>query len=261
MSVKQFLLPPLNVFVLAAFLLLFHKVVRIPRRAAAAIIVAAAYLICTPLVGDNLLALHQTHPPLSAPLQAGPEGAEAIGGAIGEAIVVLGAGYRDTAPEAGGTLLDALSLERVLYAGFLQARTGLPILTTGGRVRPSGEGAHRPVARTMAAFLRGRLDAEVRWVEPDARSTWENARLSADKLRGAGIGRVYLVTHAWHMPRAARAFAAHDLKVIPAPTAFVAPPGLTLSALLPSHRGLSASYYGLHELFGRLAYRLYPLWR
>src|SRR3546814_11808110 len=62
---------------------------------------------------------------------------------------------------------------------------------------------------------------EVRWTESESTSTWTNARLSAAKLRAADIRRFYLVTHAWHMPRAMLAFAGTGLEAVPAPTRFV----------------------------------------
>jgi len=242
-AVKQFLLPPLNIFVLAALMLALRRLFRIPGWVPVTISLAVAYLLCTPIVGEHLLAAHQVYPPLR--LDAQPSAPEAI--------VVLSAGFRDSAPEPGGTLLDGLSLERVLYADYLQERTGLPILASGGRLR----GSRPPAASVMADFLERRLDAEVRWVETDSGTTWENARHSADLLRGEGIGQVYLVTHAWHMPRAAEAFRRHGLAVAAAPTGFTEAPDLDIDAVLPSMHGLRASYYGLHELFGRLGYTLF----
>jgi uncharacterized SAM-binding protein YcdF (DUF218 family) len=241
--VKPFLLPPLNLIILAVVLVALRAWLRLPRRLPVAITVIAAWLLCTPLVGQALLALHQTYPPLGTAAMTREPGA----------IVVLSAGFRDAAPEAGGTLLDGLSLTRVLYAEAVQDATGLPLLVTGGRIR---DGAP-PIARVMAGFLRDRMGADVPWVEPRARSTWENAAYSAAMLRAEGIGHVYLVTHAWHMPRAVHAFRDHGLRVTPAPTGFTRPASPDLTGLLPSPGGLRASYYGLHEVFGRIAYRFY----
>ena len=205
-----------------------------------------AYLLCTPFLGERLMALHQVHPPLP-PV---PDVAEGTAGSAPEAIVVLSAGRRESVPEPGGLALDAFSLARTLYAAYLHRRTGQPLLVTGGT---SNERAP-PIARALAETLRTRLDTPVRWVEPKARDTWQNARYAAAMLRRAGIGCAYLVTHAWHMPRAVGAFRAHGLAVVPAPMGVVVPPSPDLDSLLPSHRGLAASYYGLHELLGRLAY-------
>ncbi len=190
-----------------------------------------------------MLTLHQRYPPL---------GADDLTDAPG-AIVVLSAGLRDAAPEAGGTLLDGFTLTRVLYADAVQDATGRPMLVTGGEIRE----ADPPIARVMAGFLRDRMGADVPWVEPRARSTWENAAYSAAMLRAEGIGHVYLVTHAWHMPRAVHAFRDHGLRVTPAPTGFARLAGADLTGVLPSPGGLRASYYALHEVFGRIAYRFY----
>src|SRR3546814_14485454 len=75
---------------------------------------------------------------------------------------------------------------------------------------------------------------EVRWTESESTSTWTNARLSAAKLRAAGIRRFYLVTHAWHMPRAMLAFAGTGLEAVPAPTCFASRSELGWVDFLPS---------------------------
>jgi len=243
--VKALLLPPLNLAVLAALLVLLRRVIGMPRRLPAAATAVAAWLLCTPIVGESLLRLHQTHSPLTA-----AELTDAPG-----AIVVLSAGYRDRAPEAGGTLLDGFSLTRVLYARAVQNATGLPMLVTGGQIRE----AKPPIGTVMASFLRARMNADVRWVEARAGSTWQNARYSAAMLHADDVDRVYLVTHAWHMPRAVHAFRDHGLRVIPAPTGFVGSPAFDLGSVLPSKDGLADSYYALHELFGRIAYRFYTV--
>ena len=62
--------------------------------------------------------------------------------------------------------------------------------------------------------------------------------------------RIALVTHAWHMPRAQRAFANAGLGVTPAPMGFTEPlhsPGLEW---LPSVEGLRHSKEILRELLG-----------
>src|SRR6185369_176701 len=49
-----------------------------------------------------------------------------------QAIVILGGGTYPDTPEFGGDMLNAFSLERTHYGVFLQRRSGLPILVTGG---------------------------------------------------------------------------------------------------------------------------------
>src|SRR5690606_3210249 len=97
---------------------------------------------------------------------------------------------------------------------------------------------------------------DVRWVEGRSESTWENAVLSAPILREAGVKRILLVTHAFHMPRARASFAAQGFDVVPAPTAFRKTPELSLHALLPSAKGLADTSFAFHEWLGRIWYAL-----
>ena len=50
------------------------------------------------------------------------------------AIVVLGGGRYDEAPEYGDDTISLAGLRRVRYAAVLQRRTGLPVLVSGGSV-------------------------------------------------------------------------------------------------------------------------------
>ncbi|MBK1696013.1 hypothetical protein CKO21_01980 [Rhodovibrio salinarum] len=244
MDWKSLLLPPGGLFLFAGALFLGARVLGVGARWPAAISIAIAYLTCTPIVGDTALSWHQTAPPLSADsLRPDPNGPGAV--------VILSAGLRSWTDGPAQPRLDSLSTTRLLYGAELAERTGLPVLVTGG---PWGDD-NRPIAREMAAFLRHWSNAEVRWVEAQARNTWENGRYSARLLEQAGIERVFLVTHAWHMPRAAHAFRAHGLDIVPAPTGFIAPPGPSFHSLLPQPSGLQTSYWALHELLGRIYYR------
>src|SRR3546814_18795810 len=88
---------------------------------------------------------------------------------------------------------------------------------------------------------------EVRWTESESTSTWTNARLSAAKLRAAGIRRFSLVTHAWHMPRAMLAFAGTGLDAVPAPTCLVSRSELVVVDFLTSAGAFHTTYSALHE--------------
>ena len=97
------------------------------------------------------------------------------------------------------------------------------------------------------------------WTEEHSRTTWENAEYSKAILDREAIGRVYLVTHAWHMPRAVNAFKAVGLDPVPAPTGFASTSSTSEARLLlwlPSARALSDSALALHEHLGLLWYRL-----
>jgi len=243
---RALLEPPAPVFLLAgAGALLARK----RRRLGLALLGAAGlllYIFCCPWLSGMLLISLQRHaalPPDGSPTPL-PQGAGAI--------AVLSAGWNPAADEWGAPTVDALTLERVRYAAALARRTGLPLLTSGGAPR---RGA-RPHAEMMREVLEREFQLDVRWVEGASADTRENARESAALLRAAGIERIFLVTHAWHMPRAAAAFRAAGLDVVPAPTAFRIRPRLEAAAFWPSARALRESTWALHEWLGRLWYAL-----
>jgi uncharacterized SAM-binding protein YcdF (DUF218 family) len=95
----------------------------------------------------------------------------------------------------------------------------------------------------------------VRWVEDRSRTTAENARNSAALLRDAGIARVALVTTAMHVPRAAAAFEAAGLRVVPAPTGYSGQAPFRWMHLVPRPGSIALSYQVLQEWIAIAAYR------
>lgn len=176
------------------------------------------------------------------------------GKAVAQAIVILGGGRRSHAPEFGTDTVSRLTLERLRYGARLARETGLPVLVSGGRPFSTAE----PEAALMATSLREDFGVRVRWQEGVSRTTWENAVDTRRLLAGTGIRRIYLVTHARHMPRAVYAFRAQGFHVIPAPTGFTtADPDIpSLFDLLPSARALNNTYYACWEGLGLLWYHL-----
>ena len=113
--------------------------------------------------------------------------------------VVLLAGARRSNPEIDGAdALNGLSLERIDHALALHRQTGLPIVVSGGSVK----GDTATLAELGADWLQRRTGVTALAVEGASRDTWENAAFSADIMEKQGLGRVLLVTHAFHMPRA-----------------------------------------------------------
>ncbi|OHC70622.1 MAG: hypothetical protein A2045_02350 [Rhodocyclales bacterium GWA2_65_20] len=169
-----------------------------------------------------------------------------------QAIVILGGGNYDGAPEYGGDTVGGGTLVRVRYGVYLQRHTGLPILVTGGA--PYGG---RPEGETMKEAIERDFHGKVRWVENRSRDTAENAAFSAELLKSAGIGRIALVSHASHLPRAVELFEQQGLTVMPAPTGYSThPPSSLLHRALPSADALGASTKALREWLGQLAGRL-----
>lgn len=237
------LLPPLNLILLGLGGLLLLK--RRPRLGKTLISLSflLLYTLSTPLVSGRLLALLEP-PPLD--LKAA---------AKAQAIVVLGSGIYEDAPEYGQHSVSSFALERLQYAATLQRRTGLPILVTGGKL--SSLPAEAPI---MKRVLEQEFRVPVRWIEERSTTTAENARYSAAILKSENIERVLVVTHAWHMPRAQQAFRAAGLDMIAAPTRFSVIPGkpldLNIFDVLPDGKSFSRSAYAMHEYVGAVWYRL-----
>jgi uncharacterized SAM-binding protein YcdF (DUF218 family) len=125
------------------------------------------------------------------------------------------------------------------------------VITSGGDLDGLGE----PEAETLARELI-RLGIPVRWREGRARNTRENAVLSAALLREAGIRRVWVVTHAWHMPRMMGSFAGTGVVPVPVEVGRVRALTPTPDNLLPDAGALWRSALALHELAGQAWYRL-----
>jgi uncharacterized SAM-binding protein YcdF (DUF218 family) len=239
--IAAFLLPPLNLLLLGvAGLLLWRRRPVIARWLVAASLVLL-WLLSTPYVAGSLLRLLEGEP---AALDVKTQPADAI--------VVLGAGSYLNAPEYGADTVGVDSLARLRYAARLQRETGKPVLVSGGT--PLGNALSE--AEQMKAVLENEFRVPVKWTESASNNTLENARLSQGILSPAGVRRIYLVTHAWHMPRSVLAFRSAGFEVVPAPTIYTLTQPLSLLDFLPSADALQTSQRFMHEVIGMLWYRL-----
>jgi uncharacterized SAM-binding protein YcdF (DUF218 family) len=75
-------------------------------------------------------------------------------------------------------------------------------------------------------------------------------------LAPLGITRVLLVTDAYHMPRARRAFAVAGLDPVAAPTGYIGRSALRPQQLVPNAEALRVSNVALREWTAGLWYRL-----
>lgn len=191
-------------------------------------------VLSLPVVGTHLLASLETEPPVSREkmVQA-------------QAIIILGGGTYYGAPEYGGDTVSKAALERLRYGARLHRESTLPLLVTGGT--PFGG---QPEAESMRQALEKDFQVPVRWIEPTSRDTAENASLSAALLLPAGIQRVMLVSHAWHLPRATAQFAKAGFTVIPAPMGYSTASHSDLENWLPSTLGLERSARAMIEYLG-----------
>lgn len=230
--IVELLVPPAGFVLLAVLLLVFWRGRRL--RALLALCLVPLLLLGMPIVADTLLAALDPSPAAPSP------------NPLPGAIVILSA---DVDRTQDGTDLGPLTIERERAGAELARRTGLPVLVSGGIVT-----APPPVAMMMAGSMARDFNVPVRWIEATSPTTWENARRSAVILQGEGIGRVFLVTHAWHMRRSLLAFQRAGLDAIPFVVRSDPWPRYSLLELVPRASAWQRSYYAIHEWIGLLWY-------
>jgi uncharacterized SAM-binding protein YcdF (DUF218 family) len=239
-TLAAMLLPPGSLLLIALCGLALSRRHPVLGRNATAFALVALYALSTQYVADSLLQR----------LEGSPE--DPLADRDGQAIVVLGAGTYFSAPEYRATTVNANGLVRLRYAAHLHRVTGKPILATGGSPEgaPAGEAAH------MQAALQRDFQVPVKWTEEQSQTTLENARFSRSILGVAGIRTIYLVTQAWHMPRARLAFENAGFVVIPAATGYATRFRLTALDFVPDARALRDSSAFFREVIGIGWYRL-----
>ena len=239
--IAAFLLPPLNLLLLLGGGLLLLR--RRPKLAKSLLVAGFVLLwaFSTPYIVESGMRWLESS---TKPLASNTHHAQAI--------VVLGGSLYFHAPEyAGKDTVNGITLQRLSYGAKLHRETGLPLLVTGGAVDE-----HLPEGVLMQMRMQEDFQVPVRWVEDRAINTFENARFSAEILGKEGIQRIYLVTHAWHMPRSVKAFRNAGFEVIPAPMAFTTRYKTDIFAFLPSAGAMRDGYILTHELIGLMWYKI-----
>lgn len=128
-----------------------------------------------------------------------------------------------------------------LPAPQVRARAGVR------RFFPGGTGTGGPANAQGTGGVRS---ARIHGLDRDrSRSTYENAFYSAEILRQKGVGRILLVTEAYHMVRSERCFRKLGLSVIPAPCgAHELLP--VVSTFIPDGGAILDNEHALHEYIG-----------
>jgi uncharacterized SAM-binding protein YcdF (DUF218 family) len=232
---RSLILPPASPLIVGVAGLALYR--RRPRLGLTlcAVCIVTLWALSTPILAHALARSAERYPALD-PLHLTADQAGA------GAIVVLGAGFRPNAPEAGGDEPTVVADLRLIEGARVARATHLPILV-------SGNGRE---AFAMKRFSELELGAPVRWVESASSNTHENALFSAALLNKEGIHHVILVTSSTHMARAATEFASAGLEVTAAPAEMVTPNLLRVVSLVPSAMALEQSYLVIYEWIGRL---------
>jgi uncharacterized SAM-binding protein YcdF (DUF218 family) len=194
-------------------------------------------------------------PPLSAERIAALKKVAAAG-RPGVVVLMLGGGRESVAPEYGVASLAPASLERLRYGVWLSRETGAPMMFSGGLGHAAEPGTSE--AEVAADIAQREFLRPLRWVEPKARDTRENALYAAEMLREIEVSQVVLVTHGWHMPRALRAFreattrAQGKWELVPAPMGLGNAEQRPALRWLPSSEGAQLVRQVLREKLGWL---------
>ncbi len=247
-AISLFMLPPAILVIIAAIGLIASLRWRLYGMLTVAVCLFLIYLLSIPLTSKRLIAGVETVYPAINPELLTTEGRKP------KAIVILGGGRYDNAPEYFSATVNDETLARLRYGARLHKATQLPILVSGGLSTDDVVSE----ADLMQKTLQEDFGVSAQWVEDDSSNTMENALRTSEILLPKNLNQVYLVTHASHMPRAVWAFTQTGMLVTPAPTEFTtlsAHPDLRTLEYLPSAEGLVISSLAIRERLGLLWYQ------
>jgi uncharacterized SAM-binding protein YcdF (DUF218 family) len=240
---KGMLLPPFTQILMLLFAWKIRHTATKVSRTISFIALLSLWLLASPVVATFLAQTLEQEPPLR------PNQLSSI---HGDAIVIL-SGYQDEyAPEFGEPVSGDDQLARVRYGAFLQKKTGLPVLLSGGSV---GGEEQRSLAETMAFDLVSGYGGKVDWLEMRSRTTAENALYCYKLLTLEDKTTILLVTNSMHMMRAKWSFEQAGFKVVAAPTHFVDRGSLNLNFFFPTASALHLSSEAMHEWLGYWVYK------
>jgi len=243
--IKSMLLPPGNVFILLLASIFLFKISTFYTRLLLIFSCVLFYLMSIPLTATTLIDSLEDYPAISQ---------DNINNQNAQAIVILGGERERDAPEFGKDIVSLGTFERLRYGAYLQSKTNLPILVTGGFIDPEDT----PEGLLMAQSLEQDFKIKAKWQENRSRNTAENAIYTREILEAENIDTVFLVTKAWHLPRAVEIFKQQGFTVIPAPTGFSGfnpnQSGISFYSFIPAGYAIQTNYQALHELLGRAWY-------
>jgi uncharacterized SAM-binding protein YcdF (DUF218 family) len=167
-----------------------------------------------------------------------------------QALVLLGGGVNSNASEYHvRAVSNSETLLRIRYAAYLADKNpDLPIFVSGGAIDSKDS-----EASLMKKALRSEFDIENPiYLEPDSKTTRENAVYTARLLQQYGISKIVLVTSASHERRASALFKQSGIQVIQAPTGFYSLGYYKLPLLwfVPSAAAMVTVSSILHEMLG-----------
>ncbi len=157
---------------------------------------------------------------------------------VNRAVLLLGGGETDTL-----RALEAIRIYRIKEGD-------LEIIISGRD--PLREGDQSGM-RVKEFLMEQGVAEQAITLEPESRTTYENAENVRDFV---GRYRFFLVTSAYHTPRAFMTFKNMGMNPVPAPTDYKVKDCCTLLDFLPSPSNLLNSDRAVHEHFGIWYYRV-----
>lgn len=242
--IVPFLLPPGSVVLLLALAGLWF----LARRNALAgfvnlVLAALLWGISSAPVSDRLMGA------LEAPYYTLPE-------PRGDAIVLLGGGVFDGAPDLSGKgAPSGEMLSRMATAVRLQKKLGVPVIVSGGKVFES-RSPEAPIVRRFLVDL-GVPPGKI-LLDDRSRDTVENARNACRICTERGFRAPIVVTSAYHMRRAVLSIEKAGMKAMPFPAGFRTWPGKTLERAdyFPDAASLASTAAAVREYIGLFVYRV-----
>ena len=236
--ISALILPPTSLILLAFVGLWLSRRYPGAGKTLIALALTTLLILSLPITGNALIRSLETAPPITETQLKDIQ-----------AIVILGGGKNNNAPEYGGIdTINKATLERLRYGAHLQQQTGKPILVTGGA--PYGG---RPEADAMAETLKQDFHAKTIWVEDQSNDTAENAAYSAKILKQHNVTNIALVSQAWHLPRAKTLFEKQGLTVTLAGTGYTTSEQQTIAQWLPEANSLNKGSMAIKEYLGNIA--------
>ena len=247
--ISTMLLPPGILILLAVsglIVVLYKKVLGIK---ILGVTIVLWYVLSIPVTADSLMGILQTHPALTQTELDTLAQQNKV-----DAIVVLGGGRYKNAPEYGSDTISNFTMERIRYGAHLYRVIKRPVVVSGGKFSQT----ELSEAQLMKETLEVDFKVPVSFTEDESKTTYENAKYTAEILRRNNLNSVLLVTHAYHMPRAVTAFESFNIRTVAAPTIFYGTDesGLQLKSILPNFHSQYAVSRAFHEILGSMWYRL-----
>ncbi len=206
--------------------------------------IVSLWLLSAPIIAYNMIDILQNQYPLLQMDQLNTSTSH-------HAIVVLGGGETVQAEYGNKNTVSDFTLHRVDYAAYLHQKTHLPIIVSGGKANREGVSE----AELMSNILKKNFHIKTILKEDKSLNTADESQFIAPMMKQYHFDAVYLVTHAWHMPRSVFAFQCAGIKVIPAPMGYyVDKPDFALINFLPNIDALHVSSVAIHEFIGLLWY-------